>query len=175
LHCGQSLIPEIMELSNPGLHMWSSNAFLTESLFQCPFLECSLCASSTASLGKIHSTRARALVRCPAATLHSLPPSIMYSDSLWHACFHFLRLVPWSSSRRASMTSNNMGMSLNHSLSIVTSSESTLATWDKSCVSLVVTSQSSDTVYLLLLPSSQGVPSAALLDPSATTLMCPGT
>ena len=45
----------------------------------------------------------------------------------------------------------------------------------KFCTSPAVLSQSSDTIHLLPLPSSWGVPLAALLNPSATTLMHPGT
>jgi len=165
----------MMELSSPGLHIWSNSTFLTKSLCQCPLLACSLLANSTTSLGETHSTQARALVRCPVATLHSSPPSIMYSEALWHACFCFHRLVPWSSLTRVSMTSKSMGTSLNCSLKVVTSPEFVSATWNRSCVIPAVASQSLDTVHLLLLPSSQGVPSAAWLSLSATTLMHPGT
>lgn len=168
-------MPAKMEPLRPGLHIQSNRAFLTESLCQWPFLACSSLASLIASFGVTHSTRVRARVQCPPAIRHNLPSSIMYSDAQCRACFLFCRLVPWSSSRRASITSSSIGTSWKWSLRVDISSEPAFATWNKLCVSPAVASQSSDTVHSLPSPSSQGVPLAALLSPSATTLMRPGT
>ena len=82
----------------------------------------------------MHSTFVQALVLCPPATLHSFPLSIMYSDALCLVHFLCFKLMPWSSSMIALITSVKTGSSLNHSLSLIISGVLASAMWNMSWV-----------------------------------------